>query len=157
MSVRLTEDEAWAFVAASTTAIVTTLRRDGFPITLPTWFVVIDRAVYLRTPDRSKKVARIRHDNRAGVLVESGAGWSELKAVSFAARAELVTDEEVRAQVLTMLGDKYRGRRQSRKTLPDSTVRHYATGEAIIRLAPVDRLLTWDNAKVPLTTEGSAK
>jgi PPOX class probable F420-dependent enzyme len=150
MSVRLNDDEAWDFVAASSTAIVTTLRRDGFPVTLPVWFVVIDREVFLRTASSSKKVARVRHDGRAGVLVESGERWAELKAVSFTARAAEVTDEGRRAEVLSLLGDKYRGRRQSRSTLPAATVQHYQAADAIIRLTPEGRLLTWDNAKVSL-------
>lgn len=151
MTVRLTDDEAWQFVEASSTAIVTTLRRDGFPIALPVWFVVIDREVYVRTSATSKKALRVRHDDRAGVLVESGERWAELKAVSFTARASEVRDDGRRAQVLEQLGEKYHGRRQSRTTLPAATVRHYDTPEAIIRLAPEGRLLTWDNAKVPLT------
>jgi PPOX class probable F420-dependent enzyme len=151
MTVRLSVDEAWEFVAASSTAIVTTLRRDGFPIALPVWFVVIDRQVYFRTPSRSKKAMRVRHDNRAGVLVESGERWAELKAVSFPARATEVIDDGMHHHVLELLGEKYRGRRQSRSTLPEATVRHYEAAEAIIRLAPEGKLLTWDNAKVSLS------
>ena len=40
MSVRLSDEEAWAELAAAHTGIFTTLRRDGRPVTLPTWFVV---------------------------------------------------------------------------------------------------------------------
>jgi PPOX class probable F420-dependent enzyme len=150
MTVRLSGDEAWDFVAGSPTAIVTTLRRDGFPIALPVWFVVIDRAVYVRTSSVSKKVARVRHDDRAGVLVESGERWAELKAVSFAARATEVLDDRRCEDVRRLLAEKYRGKRQSRRTLPEATVRHYEAAETIIRLVPEGNLLTWDNAKVPL-------
>jgi len=150
MSVQLTDDEAWQFVTDSTTAIVTTLRRDGFPVALPVWFVVVDREIYLRTPERSKKVARVHQDDRAGVLVESGERWAELKAVSFIARASVVADDALHAQVLSLLAEKYRGRRQSRSTLPTDTVQHYASKEAVLRLTPAGNLLTWDNAKIRL-------
>jgi nitroimidazol reductase NimA-like FMN-containing flavoprotein (pyridoxamine 5'-phosphate oxidase superfamily) len=151
MSVRLSVDEAWDFVAASSTAIVATLRRDGFPIALPVWFVVVDREVYFRTPSRSKKAIRVRHDNRAGVLVESGERWAELKAVFFPARATEVLDDGLHRHVLELLGEKYRGRRPSRSALPEATVRHYEAAEVIIRLSPEGKLLTWDNAKVSLS------
>jgi len=151
MGVRLSDDEAWECIEASHTGIVTTLRRDGFPVTLPVWFVVIDREVYLRTPARSKKVARVRHDSRAGFLVESGERWVELKAVSFSARASVVEDEPVRAQVLAMLSDKYQQYRASRSALPTATVQHYASPEAIVRLTPEGRILTWDNARIVLS------
>jgi nitroimidazol reductase NimA-like FMN-containing flavoprotein (pyridoxamine 5'-phosphate oxidase superfamily) len=154
MGVRLSEDDAWRYVAESGTAIVTTLRRDGFPVALPLWFTVLDRELYVRTPARSKKVARVRHDDRAGVLVESGEQWAELKAVSFAARAGVVEDDAVRAQVLEQLGVKYRDRRASRSTLPTATVQHYDTGAAIIRLTPVGKLLTWDNSRIEFREPG---
>jgi hypothetical protein len=53
MSVRLPADEARDYVTASATGIVTTLRRDGFPVALPVWFAVINREVYVRTPIRA--------------------------------------------------------------------------------------------------------
>lgn len=151
MSVRLTTDEAWDYVAACATGIVTTLRRDGFPIALPVWFVVIDREVYVRTPAQSKKVARVRNDSRAGFLVESGDRWAELKAVSFTAQAAVVDDAELHARALGLLGEKYRSRRTPRTSMPRETVAHYATTEAIIRLTPHGRMLTWDNARIVLS------
>jgi PPOX class probable F420-dependent enzyme len=150
MSVRLSADDAWEFVTGSTTAIVTTLRRDGFPVALPVWFVVLDREVYVRTPASSKKVVRVRHDHRAGVLVESGERWAELKAVSFTASASIVDDDAERDEVLRLLGDKYRSKRTSRSRMPEATVRHYATAEAVVRLTPEGKLLTWDNSRIRL-------
>ena len=44
MSVRLDNDEVWAFVSTAHTGIFTSLRRDGFPVPVPTWFVALDEA-----------------------------------------------------------------------------------------------------------------
>ncbi|HEY1974164.1 MAG TPA: pyridoxamine 5'-phosphate oxidase family protein [Pseudonocardia sp.] len=149
MGVALTDDEAWALVAGSLTGIVSTLRADGFPVTLPVWFVALNRAVYFRTPATSKKVARLRRDQRASFLVEAGERWSELTAVSFAAVASEVTDERLRAQVLEERARKYGDRGPgARRELPSATVRHYAGESAIIRLTPVGKLITWDNRKI---------
>ena len=41
MGVRLTSDEAWAFVEHAHTGIFTTLRRDGQPVALPVWFATV--------------------------------------------------------------------------------------------------------------------
>ena len=81
MGVRLTEDEAWAELAAAHTGILTTLRRDGRPVSLPVWFVALDRHVYVRTPARTHKVGHVEHDPRATFLVERGERWAELCAV----------------------------------------------------------------------------
>jgi nitroimidazol reductase NimA-like FMN-containing flavoprotein (pyridoxamine 5'-phosphate oxidase superfamily) len=150
MGIRLSDDEAWEHIAGSLTGIVTTLRGDGSPVTLPVWFVVIDRAVYVRSSARSKKVTRVRHDSRAAFLAESGSCWRELKAVSFTATASIVDDPGQHARALAMLGDKYRHLRVSRASLPEATVRHYAAEEAIM-LTPRGRLLSWDNSRIPVS------
>ena len=62
MGVRLTDDEAWAELAAAHTGILTTLRRDGRPVPLPVWFTVLDRRIYVRTPAGTRKVQHVRHD-----------------------------------------------------------------------------------------------
>jgi hypothetical protein len=125
------------------------MRTDGFPVSLPVWFVVLDRAVYFRTPASSKKVARLRRDHRAGFLVETGERWSELTAVSFAAVASEVADEQLCARVREERDLKYSGRGPgARRELPAATVRHYASESAIICLTPVDKLITWDNRKI---------
>jgi general stress protein 26 len=151
MGIALSEDEAWAFVDGALTGIVTTLRRDGFPVTLPVWFVVLGREVYFRTPAASSKVARVNADQRAGFLVEAGDRWRDLRAVSFSATARLVTDEVRRAEVFAARAAKYADRGTGdRGTLPEATVRHYAGDSAIVALTPVGRLISWDNRKLRL-------
>ena len=39
---------------------------------LPVWYVVDERTIVMRTPPRTKKVARVKRDARASFLVESG-------------------------------------------------------------------------------------
>ena len=55
-SVRMTEDEAWQLLEESVNGILTTLRRDGRPVSLPIWYAVLDRRIYINT--RGKKVDR---------------------------------------------------------------------------------------------------
>ena len=58
MGVQLTDQELWDFVRAAHTGILTTLDKEGFPISLPTWHVVENRRVYIRTLDASAKSRR---------------------------------------------------------------------------------------------------
>src|SRR5215472_11720626 len=81
MSIRLSEEEAWAELERAHTGIFTTLQRSGWPISLPMWFAALDRHIYLRTPSQSKKLTRIKHDARGNFLVERGERWRELCAV----------------------------------------------------------------------------
>ena len=88
MSIRLSEQEAWAELERAHTGIFTTLQRNGWPISLPMWFVALDRHIYLRTPAQSKKLTRIRHDSRGNFLVERGERWKELCAVMLRVEVE---------------------------------------------------------------------
>jgi PPOX class probable F420-dependent enzyme len=149
VSVRLTPEEAWEELARAHTGILTTLRRDGMPITLPMWFVALDRAIYFSAPAGTKKLARLRHDPRAAFLVESGQRWAELKAVHLTGRVEWLHDDDEVAVVERALEAKYAAFRTATTRMPQATRDRYAT-RAYLRFVPDDRVLTWDNRKLRL-------
>ena len=105
--IRLSRDEAWATVAAAHTGIFTSLRADGVPISLPVWFAALDARIYIGTPSRTKKLARIQHDQRVSFLVESGQNWAELRGVHLTGVARLVSDVALLERVQVALEDKY--------------------------------------------------
>lgn len=151
MGVRLTEDEAWEMLANGHTGTITTLRRDGWPISLPMWFAVVDRKIYMRTLAASKKALRIKRDERACFMVESGKAWKDLAAVVVPVRASLIDpagDEARRA--LAAIGAKYEGWGVPQKAVPEATRKHYGAGNVVIRLEPAGGMITWNNAKIRL-------
>jgi nitroimidazol reductase NimA-like FMN-containing flavoprotein (pyridoxamine 5'-phosphate oxidase superfamily) len=148
MSVRLTDDEAWAVLAASHTGILTSLRRDGVPIALPLWFVVLDWHIYVSGPASARRVGRIRRDPRVSFLVESGERWAELRAVHVTGRARVVTEPDVLARVADALDAKYRAFRTPRAVMPAATRGHYEVQLATIEITPDERILSWDNARL---------
>jgi nitroimidazol reductase NimA-like FMN-containing flavoprotein (pyridoxamine 5'-phosphate oxidase superfamily) len=150
VGVRLTEDEAWAELAAAHTGILTTLRQDGRPVSLPVWFVAIDHHVYVRTPAHTHKVGHVEHDPRATFLVERGERWAELCAVMLHADVSLLGPGIERDEVESTLDEKYVSFRTESAQLPDATRAHYAVESAVLRLTPVGRLVTWDNSKLRL-------
>jgi hypothetical protein len=149
MSVRLSADEAWAVLEAAHTGIFTTLRRDGMPIARPVWFTVIDRAGCLAAPSRTKKISRLRHDPRASFLVESGERWAELQAVHVTGKVEFVEDGALIERIDDELDRKYAPFRTDHARMPEKTQAHYA-GRTFLRLVPDDRIISWDNRRLPL-------
>jgi len=147
-SPRMTDDEIWSFVTDAHTGILTTLRRDGYPISMPLWFACLDRTIYLRT--RGKKLQRIANDPRAGFLVESGERWVDLKAVHLTGRAEIVDlDSDVSARFRAEIDRKYSAFRTASEEMPKDTAEHYAkTMNGVVRFTPDDRVLNWDNRKL---------
>jgi nitroimidazol reductase NimA-like FMN-containing flavoprotein (pyridoxamine 5'-phosphate oxidase superfamily) len=150
MGVRLTEDEAWRELARAHTGIITTMRRDGMPVSLPTWFVAFDRHVYVRTPSTAKKVTHVQRDPRASFLVERGERWAELCAVMLYASVELLAPGPEAEAVLAALDEKYADFRTEPQEMPDATRAHYSVGFEILKLTPTDRLITWDNSRIRL-------
>jgi PPOX class probable F420-dependent enzyme len=150
MGVRLSEDEAWDFLHAGHTGILTTLRRDGRPVALPVWYVVDGRAIYVSTPAKSKKVTRIRNDDRGSFLVESGEAWVELAAVELSVRATLLEPGAEFDRAMAAFDEKYSAFRPAGASMPDSTKKHYSS-QAVLRLDPGGKLLTWDNSRIRIT------
>jgi len=152
MSVRLDEMEIRDFLAKGHTGILTSLRADGWPVSLPIWYVVLDDRVYVRTPSTSRKVGRMKGDDRVSFVVESGKAWKELEAVVITGRAVVVEDETELARIDEALGRKYAGY-GTPKAVPKATKKHYGGGSTVFRIDPVQPPLTWDNAKIRLRSK----
>lgn len=150
MGVLLTDDEAWAELERAHTGILTTMRRDGMPVTLPTWFVALDRRIYVRTPVKTRKVEHVQRDPRATFLVERGERWDELCAVMLYATTTVHHDGPIADRVVAALEAKYAAFRTATSALPDATRAHYGGAAAVLELTPVEPLVTWDNAKLEL-------
>ena len=149
LNIRLNDDEIWEFLEAGHTGILTTLRRDGMPITLPVWYAVLDRTVYVGGPPRTKKFARLRNDPRVSFLVETGKAWAELEAVQLNGTATFVEDEALETRVAACLEEKYAAFRTSSAALPGKVAATYAAERTVISIVPDARILSWDNARIP--------
>lgn len=147
MGVELTTDEAWSFIEQAHTCSFTTLRRDGSPVTTPMWFVVIDRAIYLRTLARSPKIRNLRQDPRISFVVEAGKAWAELTAVIVSGTATFVDDPAVRELIDAELARRYAGFMVP-DDVPSATRKHYADDLAYVRIDPDRPFQTWNNSKI---------
>lgn len=103
------------------------MRADGSPISLPVWFAVVGRTIYITT--RGKKLQRIRSNPVSNFLVESGLRWAELKAVQFSGHATIVEPDATFAQELKdEMGRKYSSFRTATSDMSKATRDHYAAG-----------------------------
>ena len=149
VSVRMSIDEAWEMLESAHTGIFTTLRRDGVPISLPVWFVALDRQIYIGT--RGKKVKRVIHDPRCSFLVEAGDRWADLHAVHLTGHGEVIEpDEELASRIATEMQRKYAAFTTAATDMPSATRNHYSKSGAMIRITPDERVLNWDNRKLEL-------
>jgi PPOX class probable F420-dependent enzyme len=151
MGIQLRDDELWAYVSAAHTAVVTTLRRDGWPVALPVWFAVLDRLIYLKTFPTLVKAKRIAHDPRASFVVEDGQTWTELRAVTVSATAELLPQGPEADAARRALGAKYPPEIDVPvHRLPEASRAYYGAQDVIIRLTPTGAPISWDNRRLRL-------
>jgi hypothetical protein len=103
----------------------------------------------MRTPRRTKKVARLRHDPRASFLVEAGERWAELVAVHLSGTVEVVDDGDLIARIAAAMDEKYAAFRTAASAMPEQARDAYADF-AFLQLTPTPgaRILTWDNARI---------
>jgi Pyridoxamine 5'-phosphate oxidase len=146
-SVRLTSAEAWEVVVAGQTAVLTTLRSDGWPISVPVWFVTAGDRIYVRT--FGAKVGRLAHDSRASFLVETGTRWSEFVAAYLSAQATVQAmtpelDGWFQAEMAAKYGDRFTRWEQ----MPAASQAYYArTPRSLVTLTPVGPIRGWDNRR----------
>jgi nitroimidazol reductase NimA-like FMN-containing flavoprotein (pyridoxamine 5'-phosphate oxidase superfamily) len=148
MSLRLSPDEAWEFLEKGHTGILTSLRRDGWPISLPVWYVALERRIYVSGPARTKKFGRMKRDPRVSFLVETGLEWKKLSAVHVTGRARIVSDPALIERVQKAMDAKYAAFRTDRSKMPGATAQHYQQGSTTVCIEPEGKLLTWDNARL---------
>ena len=117
-------------------------------MSLPVWFVALERRLYVTGPARTKKVARIRRDSRIAFVVESGARWDELVGVHFTGTASIVTDDSVIDPISPLFTEKYGAYRTPRDQMPIATRTHYESASATIEIIPDERILSWDNSRL---------
>ena len=150
MSVRLEDSAAWEFLTRGHTGIFTSLRRDGVPISLPIWFVVLDGAIYTRTPGVTTKLRRVEHDSRACFLVEAGQAWKELRAVMVVVSASVVHDEDLKRAADEAINQKYLAFSTPRELMPERTRKYMNLETGFIRMDPVEAPISWDNRRIEL-------
>lgn len=150
MGVSLSDDEIWEALERHHTGVFTTLRSDGWPVSVPVWFVADRRRIYIWAPPRTAKVRRVAQDPRVCFCIEGGLAWDEVRGVVVTGRAVLVDDGTVRSEVGALFARKYAGYRMPADHLPQATRRHYAGRPALIEITPDDGITSWDNARIRL-------
>src|ERR1700722_6429515 len=149
-SVRMTDDEAWQMLEQSVNGILPTLRRDGRPVALPIWYVVLDRRISLTT--RGKKGDRARNAPGCSLPVGAGERWADLRAVDLECLVAVIEpDPDLAARIAEATGAKYAAYRTRTTAMPSATRERYAAlPGAVLELTPQGKMLTWDNRHLGL-------
>ncbi len=137
-----------AFLASELTCVLTTLEKDGSPISVPMWFVWLDGRMYLRAMRHTRKVSNLMRDTRLCCVVESGRAFAELRSVVLKGRAQLVEKGEPEYErVQEALRGKYHGLRSETARFTSRVQAFYDGPRIVIKVLP-EKAISWDNAKI---------
>ena len=105
---KMTEDEAWAFLRdGDRTAVFATVRPDGRPHAVPTWYAVDGDELVFTTWHTTVKATNLRNDPHATIVVQDPAPPYDY--VSIDGMARLIDDLDECRRIATELGGKYFG------------------------------------------------
>jgi PPOX class probable F420-dependent enzyme len=141
--IKMTAEEAQAFLAEQMTVTCATNGRDGFPHLMPLWYVLRDGRIWAWTYAKSQKVKNLERDPRATLQVETGRDYAELRGVMLRCDVTIHRDVDVVTDFAMELVERYAGGAEG-------------TREAFAKQAPkrvalefVEReRVTWDHRKL---------
>ncbi len=92
--IKMTDEEAAAFLDEQRTVICATNGKDGWPHLMPLWFVVREGTLWAWTFAKSQKVRNLERDPRATLQVEAGTEYAELRGLMLETEVVLHRDVE---------------------------------------------------------------
>ena len=128
---RMTDDEAWAFLReGSRPSVFASLRADGRPHAVPTWYAVDGDELVFTTWHTTVKAANLRRDPRVSVVVQDPEPPYDY--VSVEGEAQLIDDQALCREISTRLGAKYMGADRA----DEFGKRNGVPGELVVRIRP---------------------
>jgi PPOX class probable F420-dependent enzyme len=85
-------DNVRALLAKPNPAVIATLREDGQPITVPTWYLLDGDRIFVNMDGSRKRLEHLRRDPRVSISVLDDAGW--YTHVSMLGRVVEMSDDE---------------------------------------------------------------
>jgi PPOX class probable F420-dependent enzyme len=143
----LTDAELDQLLAGERVAVVSSNGPRGWPHSVPLWFVVRQREVWIWTYAKSQKVRNLERDPRATVLVETGHEYGELRGAMIEARAILHRDPETVLGFAEELTLRYAEGISTVEGEARAALAAQAPKRVAIQFEPV-RTASWDHGKL---------
>jgi PPOX class probable F420-dependent enzyme len=143
--IRLSREEEAAFLRDNPKCALATIDQDGFPHVVAMGFYVEGGVFYMTSYAKAQKVLNIRRNPKVGLMVETGAGYAELKGVMVRGTCEIIEDvDTVRAVMNHRHGNPESGARgeSGRRGSLDS-----APKRVVLKVTP-HKTMSWDHSKL---------
>jgi nitroimidazol reductase NimA-like FMN-containing flavoprotein (pyridoxamine 5'-phosphate oxidase superfamily) len=136
---RMTDGELGRFLAEERVLRLAVVDEEGWPHVVPLWFVWRDGRFWVDNLDRSKRTRLLEAGAKAGLVVDAGEHYGELRGASCRITARFVDDAEDTVAVRADFARKYLGSDEPMPLMRSHTW---------LELTPVDAVASWDFAKM---------
>src|SRR5262245_48670898 len=148
MATAMTPDDVREFLRTQRTLILSTLKRDGAPVSHALWFTYLDDAVYFDTQSASFKAGNIRRDPRVCCPVEAGETYFALRGVMIQGRCAPVDDPEEMRRVEAAAAEKSARIGSGIEELPSwfgaNRQGRRSRGARVMFKVPLEKVTTWN-------------
>ena len=145
--IKLSDDEQRELLESERLVVVSSIGRNGWPHSMPLWYVPRDGEIWIYTYAKSQKVRNLERDPRATLLVETGHEYAELRGVMIEAEAEIHRDPEMVYEVAVELTLRYADGMSSIEGDAAEALKRQAAKRVAIRFEP-KRVASWDHRKL---------
>lgn len=145
-AIRMSAEEADAFLEEERTVTCATNGRNGFPHLMPLWYVLREGRIWAWTYAKSQKVKNLERDPRATLQVETGVEYAELRGVMLRCDVEIHRDVEVVVDFAMQLVGRYSGTGPEHDGARDA-FRAQAPKRVALEFVERERV-TWDHRKL---------
>ena len=145
-AIRMTDEEALAFLDEQRTVICATNGHDGFPHLMPLWYVVRGGTLWAWTYAKSQKTRNLERDPRATLQVETGDAYDQLRGLMLRTEAVLHRDEATVLGFVEELAARYAPPGADPAAMREGFARQ-ASKRVAIEFAEVGRV-SWDHRKL---------
>ena len=145
-SIRMTDEEALAFLDEQKTVICATNGHDGFPHLMPLWYVVRDGTIWAWTYAKSQKTKNLERDPRATLQIETGESYDQLRGLMLRTEAVLHRDEDTILGFVEELAGRYAPPGADPAAMREGFAKQ-ASKRVAIEFRETDRV-SWDHRKL---------
>jgi len=146
-SIRMTDDEARAFLGEQRTVVVASSGPNGRPHLMPLWYLPDGADLLGWTFAKSQKAKNLARDPRATLQVEAGTEYGELRGVMLECDVALDHDTDRVAEIGIGLMLRYAPEGTERSDDLEAGVRAQAPKRVGLRFTST-RVVSWDHRKL---------
>ena len=147
--IKMTPEEADAFLHGWHTMNCATMKRDGTIHLVAMWYGFLEGCPALETKAKSQKVKNLRRDPRITCLIEEGDTYEELRGLELVGRAEIVEEPDRIFEIGVTLIERQSGRPFERTPEGIALVENLVRKRVGVKIN-IEKIVSWDHRKLQL-------